>query len=217
MAAASFGVSSCWVCRERAVILMALSSARAPAACGRPSQDPALAACYELPYKLLARFRICSYAKTTQDVHLVWLEFRQRMRKSSERSVSRWSGRRSGGAGKAAGKPGRGDGGGGVNGEVEMALAHFPSSDPPGVLWRRDHHVCDHARRAILRLLPYWPRPGGPDHRGSRRGRQVGACAATCASGAACPGCGVLSRRVHSHYQRRLSRYPKRPPGSADR
>jgi transposase IS204/IS1001/IS1096/IS1165 family protein len=29
--------------------------------------------------------------------------------------------------------------------------------------------------------------------------------ARTCASEAACPGCGVVSRRVHSHYQRRLA------------
>jgi transposase len=39
-------------------------------------------------------------------------------------------------------------------------------------------------------------------------GKSVHVLAETCASGAACPGCGVLSRRVHSHYQRRLSDTP---------
>jgi transposase len=36
-------------------------------------------------------------------------------------------------------------------------------------------------------------------------GRSVHVLARTCAGEAACPGCGVVSRRVHSRYQRRLS------------
>jgi transposase len=36
-------------------------------------------------------------------------------------------------------------------------------------------------------------------------GRSVHMLARTCASEAACPGCGVVSRRVHSHYQRQLA------------
>ncbi|HEX3489915.1 MAG TPA: transposase family protein [Streptosporangiaceae bacterium] len=36
-------------------------------------------------------------------------------------------------------------------------------------------------------------------------GRSVRVVARTCASEAACPGCGVASRRVHSHYQRKLA------------
>jgi transposase len=39
-------------------------------------------------------------------------------------------------------------------------------------------------------------------------GKSVQVMAATCASGAACPGCGMVSRRVHSCYQRRLSDTP---------
>jgi hypothetical protein len=39
-------------------------------------------------------------------------------------------------------------------------------------------------------------------------GKSVRVLAAACVGGAACPGCGVLSRRVHSHYQRRLSDTP---------
>jgi transposase len=36
-------------------------------------------------------------------------------------------------------------------------------------------------------------------------GRLVRVLARTCASDAACPGCGVVSRRVHSRYQRKLA------------
>jgi hypothetical protein len=36
-------------------------------------------------------------------------------------------------------------------------------------------------------------------------GRSVHVLARTCASEAACLGCGVVSRRVHSHYQRKLA------------
>ena len=39
----------------------------------------------------------------------------------------------------------------------------------------------------------------------SASGRSVHVLARTCASGAACTGCGVVSRRVHSSYQRQLA------------
>jgi transposase len=39
----------------------------------------------------------------------------------------------------------------------------------------------------------------------SAAGRPVHVLARTCAAGAACPGCGAASRRVHSSYRRRLA------------
>ena len=43
------------------------------------------------------------------------------------------------------------------------------------------------------------------EHRRSAAGRSVHALARACASDAACPGCGVVSRRVHGRCQRQLA------------
>jgi hypothetical protein len=61
--------------------------------------------------------------------------------------------------------------------------------------------------RAILKLSPSWffIWPGLAVERVSGAGRFVHVLARTCATAAACTGCGVVSRRVHSFYRRRLA------------